>query len=292
MPAPRSSRPTGPRATATTTTAAPSRHAVEQLVDLGLTLTQARVYAALLTLPGENPATIAEYAGVPRTKIYEALQDLERYGFATASAGPRTVYQPVPASEAIDLWVQGRLRRRRDQDERDARAGRELMAILPSPPEPTSDRDQPAFESVSGEARAAALLPAFGRHTRSCLDMMVMPPFAQRRREWNVVESHARARGARVRIIVDSRVLAERDRLDEAIAIGAEVRIRAHDHNPVKLLIRDREEAAVVITELAPKKRIVTFVARDEHVVAGLASMFDAAWAAAEPLPSSSNGSP
>jgi sugar-specific transcriptional regulator TrmB len=254
----------------------PEDDIIARLVEIGLTITQGRVYAALLEMPGHKPPEIADRAGISRTKIYQTLQHLEAYGFATSEGNYRLVYRPVPPREAVPAWIEARQGRRRLEQERDDRTGRELVDLLPQAGGEPTAAGTSEFETIAGEGRASAMLPNFGRRTKHSLDMMITAPFAQHRSEWNVVESQALARGVRVRIIIDARVMNEQVRIKEAVEIGAAVRVR--QTNPIKMLIRDEAEIAIQLREPPPKKGVMTLLVRQQDVIEGFVSLFERAW--------------
>lgn len=75
------------------------------LMSLGFTEYEARVYLALL---GENPATgyqLSKKAGVPRSMVYEALGRLEGRGAVLKTNDRRaTLYRPVPPQVLMDRY--------------------------------------------------------------------------------------------------------------------------------------------------------------------------------------------
>ncbi len=62
---------------------------IGKLRELGLTEYEAKVYLTLLEEGPLKPSEIAVKAGVPRTKVYEAVRSLERKGFAKTHGKPR-----------------------------------------------------------------------------------------------------------------------------------------------------------------------------------------------------------
>lgn len=73
------------------------------LVQLGFTEYEAKVYLALLS---ENPATgyqLSKDSGVPRSMVYEALGRLERRGAVLETIdGRATLYRPLPPGTLLD----------------------------------------------------------------------------------------------------------------------------------------------------------------------------------------------
>src|SRR5712692_3438844 len=86
--------------------------AVRDLVELGVTLTESRVYVTLLDGPPMTAADVALRAEVARPKVYEALQLLEDRGFCQSIAtGSTTLFRAISPSRSIREWV-----RHRDQE--------------------------------------------------------------------------------------------------------------------------------------------------------------------------------
>lgn len=80
---------------------------IDQLVALGMTEYEARVYLALLQ---ENPATgyqLGKAAGIPRSMVYEALGRLEVRGAVLKSKEEKaTYYRPVDPDRLLDRYAQ------------------------------------------------------------------------------------------------------------------------------------------------------------------------------------------
>ena len=79
--------------------------ALEDLMAIGFTEYEARVYVALLR---ENPATgyqLSKQSGVPRSMVYEALGRLHTRS-AVLKTGDRraTLFRPVPPSVLLDRY--------------------------------------------------------------------------------------------------------------------------------------------------------------------------------------------
>lgn len=68
---------------------------------LGLSAYEAKAYAALARLGSTTPFALAEEAGIPRTKIYETIKQLERQQWITVEKGRPGKIVPVCPSETI-----------------------------------------------------------------------------------------------------------------------------------------------------------------------------------------------
>ena len=78
---------------------------IEQLIALGMTEYESKVYLALLR---EHPATgyqLSKTAGIPRSMVYEALGRLEARGAALSTPEDKaTLYRPVPPDTLLDRF--------------------------------------------------------------------------------------------------------------------------------------------------------------------------------------------
>lgn len=68
---------------------------IDQLVKIGFTTYQAKVYCALVSLGVGSVSEIYRNSRVPRTKVYETLEDLVRQGAAELQAGRPALYRGV-----------------------------------------------------------------------------------------------------------------------------------------------------------------------------------------------------
>ncbi len=74
---------------------------ISQLSSLGLTQSEARAYVSLVRL-GRSPArAIHEDSGIPRSKVYEALSDLEEKGYIKTAMGVKPVQFIATGVEAV-----------------------------------------------------------------------------------------------------------------------------------------------------------------------------------------------
>lgn len=74
----------------------------QALCKLGLSLYQAKVYSALASLGPASVADIQKTSGVPRTKIYEVLEQLLDMGAVEFQSGRPVFYNALPPSLVVD----------------------------------------------------------------------------------------------------------------------------------------------------------------------------------------------
>ncbi|HET7324592.1 MAG TPA: helix-turn-helix domain-containing protein [Halococcus sp.] len=75
--------------------------AVSLFCELGLTEYEARVYVALLRLGTGTAREIAEIAGVPRTRIYDATDRLTERGFVDVQRASPKMFRPASRETAL-----------------------------------------------------------------------------------------------------------------------------------------------------------------------------------------------
>jgi sugar-specific transcriptional regulator TrmB len=68
---------------------------------LGLTMNDAKAYAALIGIGRTTPFILAEEAGIPRTKIYETIKRLEKDNWITVERGRPGMVTPLCPREVI-----------------------------------------------------------------------------------------------------------------------------------------------------------------------------------------------
>jgi sugar-specific transcriptional regulator TrmB len=261
-----------------------------RLVELGLTLNEARCYVALLHIAPATAGDIAASSGVPRPKVYGTLKALEQRSFCFSSGeGGVTTFHAVDPKLALEEWTRHREHERRLEHERDRRLHAELLEALPAP------RERPAREEVEDimrltgapENTAEALEQLIDRSERR-IDIINRVPVLQPESRWNEHEIAALERGVQVRMLFATRELAVEHRYEELVAAGGEVRVARAA--PLKLLVRDDgEEALVALSK--PDDELPTCVAvQHKDLVAPLQLLFNREWRRASALAAPKRG--
>ena len=254
---------------------------VKRLTNIGLTPNEARCYVALLEIAPATAAEVADASGVPRPKIYATMKALEQRGFCFAFGTTVTTFRPVDPELALNEWIRGREHERRLHDDRDRLTVKELVTLLPEPPESDSDSLDTIMRLAHGPDETVRLLDDLVDNSASRLDIIHATPVFQPESEWNVRERAALRRGVRVRVLVPTRQFAEDRRSSELAQAGAEIRqVRSA---ALKLIIRDGVEAIVTLgnpNETQPS----TVVIRHADLVAPLQLLFNREWRRATPL--------
>lgn len=82
----------------------PHREAIEQLEALGLSAYAARTFVGLVKLETGTAKTVSETVDVPRTRVYDAVEELTELGLVTVEETTPKRFRSVPAETACDLF--------------------------------------------------------------------------------------------------------------------------------------------------------------------------------------------
>jgi HTH-type transcriptional regulator, sugar sensing transcriptional regulator len=265
---------------------------IRGLTELGLTITEARAYLALLDQPLMTAAQIATRARIARPKVYEALRLLEDRGFCKALAQDgATVFRPLPPAQALPHWARQREHERHLLGEREAALAEELAQMLPRPDVATQDHPElPTYlEAVVGRVQTVDALESIIDRAQSTLLHMTQPPWLQPRSQWNKSELRALDRGVAMRTLYPRIVLNDEDRWRALVDRGVEVRFT--DEIPMKLVIRDEEEAMVSLRDpVSGEQSLSNVLISHRDLVAPLRILFERAWAEAQPTDGTGSG--
>ncbi len=267
--------------------------AIRGLVTLGLTSTEARVYASLVETAPTTAADVAQRAGVARPKVYEALRMLQERGFCEeVMAGNTATFRAVAPEPALEQWVRHRDHERALSAEQDAAIAEDLVRRFPAVQSPQPGLEQQLFEIVSGRTRVSFALETVIGEATSSLDNMTQPPFIQPRARWNQAEIAALGRGVRVRTLYSGDVLGDTQRWAPLVERGGLGRLA--EQLPMKLIIRDGEEAMISLRDpVTGDMSTNAIMVRHQDLVRPLQKFFDDTWdGAAELHPSGHEGPP
>jgi len=81
---------------------------IRRLMDLGLTLLQAKIYISLAKLKKSEIKKISKASNVARTDVYRVMPTLEKLGLAEKIIATPTVYKSTPMKESLSLLLQNK----------------------------------------------------------------------------------------------------------------------------------------------------------------------------------------
>jgi sugar-specific transcriptional regulator TrmB len=84
----------------------PREQAVEQLTELGLGLYAARTFVALTVLSGGTAVEVSRTADVPRTRVYDAAEELAEWNLVDIADTTPQEFSPVDSDEAAARFLE------------------------------------------------------------------------------------------------------------------------------------------------------------------------------------------
>lgn len=249
---------------------------IEHLKDLGLTPNEAKIYITLLGRAEFKAAEVAEQAGVPRAKVYEALSSLKSKGLCIELPGNIALYCAIAPDEALPSL------QRRLEEEQAAQVlrQREKVAQLVVELNPL----HAAGRNENGALRYIDVLTERGRVTQAANELLASAerqilifekePFAQDPLTLGSYEKEAVERGVEVRCIVESN---QTQRAIDLCQAGIDVRIAAE--LPMKLIVSDDNAAICALRDPITGKQSITSI-RIAHpdFVRAMRLLFETIW--------------
>lgn len=263
--------------------------ALNELTRLGLTVYEARTYAALLAHPGAKAAVLARAAGIPQPHIYRTLRRLLDMGLATRSARGRTVYTPVEPARAL-ATLEGELKRRRAAEDRALTAAHSILATLYAEGRGEGAPEE-LVEIIKNEEEVLARVRAMESSARRRVVSFNKPPYiraagralALKRLYRPTLE--ALRHGARVQALFEEGdgLPPHRD-LEFLSRFGEEFRVVRR--LPMKLVVVDGRDVMLALESAAPEGApTTTYLAiRHRALAETLEALFDKLWADGKPL--------
>lgn len=102
---------------------------VKTLVDLGLSVLQAKVYIALARLGTSTGRTAAKAAKVAPQDVYRILAELQEKGFVEKIIAKPNLYKPTPLDEGLEMLLQRRDKQTEELEKECTEISRAIRAI-------------------------------------------------------------------------------------------------------------------------------------------------------------------
>ncbi len=258
---------------------------IKQLEELGLTRNEAKVYLAMLGRPAYKAAEIAQAAGVPRPKVYEALSNLQNKGFCYPVPGNVAQYSAIAPAEALHDF-----QRRQEQEYQVEVARRRLMMSG------LVEELLPLFNTGQAETGALRYIDVLYERTRitqvandllaSAKDSIFIfekEPYAQDPRLLNAFELEALHRQVPVKGIFEEQTSGLNERIEALQKAGAEIRITSS--LPMKLIVVDDRAAICALRDPITGQQSLTSL-RIEHpdFARAMHLLFESVWVTAQTL--------
>ena len=262
-----------------------------ELQDLfGLGLYESRVLLSLLRVASASAVQIAQFAGVPRTSVYQALQSLSLKGLAERAPGSGAALWACPSREAVQSRLEAILEESQEQRRQalDARTAEELTRVaslrqVMAQTFGATAAGTGAYVHILGTASRVkqAYEEILGAATTSVM-MFTRPPYAAPAGYVNPAVLDVLARRVPFRAVYASGHTDQPEFLDYHRA-GVEARVTPE--LPMKLVLVDRKVALIGLTDpiLAEDGYPVTMLIEHPGFATFLADTFELTWRSATP---------
>jgi sugar-specific transcriptional regulator TrmB len=253
-----------------------------QLAELGLSVTESRVYLALLRAPLATASQLAELAEVPRPKVYGALSSLEARGLCAALSGAVSRYRPADPDSALTRLFAQREHERELASEHERGLAERLKLELPRPQAAVYVKASLShIESVSGRTQTSEILEQMITGATEALLMIQQPPYIQAPSHWNKAELRALERGVAVRVIYSEEALDDARRYKPLLEAGAELRVL--ERPAMKLSVADLSEALLALRDpVTGEQGETSALIHHPDLVEAIALLFEKEWKAAK----------
>lgn len=258
----------------------------------GLTTYEVRVLLALLHLGSANSVQVSRLAGVPRTSVYTAVEDLAAKGLAhpAPSDGPAVWSCPSRDEilERIDAAHQDRLRRYEAELDRYRSEAGEVREALVAAFAPVMAQALPYVRFVRAAAEVSRTYFRMLRDAQTDFVMFTRPPYTTQPGPAKAPVLEMVARGVTARVLYEA---AHVDRPEFPVYHEAGVQGRVTDQLPMKLVVVDWRMALVVMTppgsdaDGAQSQYPTTLFVDHPGFAEILHDAFEARWRTSRPFP-------
>jgi sugar-specific transcriptional regulator TrmB len=260
------------------------------LIDFGLSEYEARVYLALLEMPGAAASTLARQARVPRTRVYDVLKGLLERGFVSRTSGKRLTYRPVPPAQAVDALVAEERERRSRQDASLSRLTEALQKVYAGAEAAAGPEE--FVEIIKNPLQIMARANSLCGRAESRVLSFSKPPYVMgpppEGDPEEVFDAAAEAVKRDVRFRAVYEVPAEGDPVlmqvaEHCVRQGEEIRLASYV--PMKMIVRDGREVIISLEDPATAETTVTSLVIEHRALAEACEiLFEKVWVTAAPI--------
>lgn len=249
-----------------------------QLVELGLSPTEAQIYLALLQNSAISASALAGATGLSRSRVYQTLCSLTDKGLVESGAGYGTKFTVVPPEQALTGLVQREEESLIQRKEVASRLGQRLAASV----EPIEPAPEELIQVLRNPRAVAERFDRLQLEAERQIDSFIKAPFFCR--PSNPAQEKAQKRGVHVRSLYERAVLDDpsvKPFLDRWVAAGEEARVY-NGELPHKLAIFDKQ--IVLMPLIMPADQTRTVLIRHPQLAQSLSMFFEFLWKDAEPV--------
>jgi sugar-specific transcriptional regulator TrmB len=252
-----------------------------ELVEVGLSPTEAQVYLALLETHVLSASAIATTTGLSRTAVYQILCALSDKGLVESGAGYGSKFAAVAPERALSALI-AHDEEALSQRKKVAETLSQRLAALADSTEASEAVPEELIQVIRNPKVVAERFERLQLETERQIDIFTKPPFFNR--TGNPAQQKALRRGVRARSLYEKAALedpAVKPFFKDWLSTGEEARIYDGEL-PHKLVIFDR--AVVLMPLIRPGEQTKTLLIRHPQLAQSLSLAFQYVWERAEPV--------
>ncbi len=245
---------------------------IDILINMGLSMNEAKVYLALLKKKISQVGEIATLSGVPQKMIYYVLQKLMSKGMCSLVPGKVKIYKPTEPGIGIGSFIN----RTQKQIDSSKKMLSELETQYEIGQNETSSIE--CVEVIQNAAIVAQRVLSLERISKDEVLSFNKPPYAMSER--NREELQGLKRGTRYRSIYqvsEARSLIPRSVMEMYREAGEEVRIA--ESLPMKMMIFDNRILMFVLEDcLTSPENFTSVIIQRSSLISALKELFELYW--------------
>jgi sugar-specific transcriptional regulator TrmB len=255
---------------------------IQLLMELGLSLLEAKVYFALCRIKTGKINTIYKISGVARQDLYRLMPTLEKLGLAEKILGPPVMYKAIPLKDGLYLLLGNKTRENLEIQKKTREAIKEIHELKDKAIEQSEESSQ--FAIISSEQRLLKIYDDLETKVQTSMDIWTYWKFGSARLFYrlNVVKK-ALKRGVKMRIIAYGRE--DELHVDDSIEVLMKsplFEIRYLAPSAVNMVICDSKEIVLCVGQDKPLPSLWT---DNPTFVKVMKENFEGMWNNAQKIP-------
>jgi sugar-specific transcriptional regulator TrmB len=251
----------------------------QTLIELGLTISQAKVYFTLLELKKAAVKTITKHSKVARQEVYRVLAELQEKGLVEKIIDMPTEFEPIPIEDYVSILIECK---KNELSETRKKAAK-LLQKFKEKNSHALQEEEPQFILVP-ENEVIRRTKKNIENTQTSLDVITTSNrFQSGMFDFDEVDKKALKRGVKFRLITDK---PEDENLLTAIVKAVTknplFEIRYINTSPLAAMaIYDKKEVIIAISATAAINEVPILMSNNPSLLAVVRSYFETMWSTA-----------
>jgi sugar-specific transcriptional regulator TrmB len=222
---------------------------LQNLVSLGLTVNEAKVYLALVRRGSLTAVDAVKLSGVPRAKIYELLENLSAYGLCYETPGKKKNYTVVNPKEGLQRRI-ATARKELEMQERLTLLVRDQLMPLYNSVDQSSNLVSSLIHFLSNARLTASVYLKLLNEAEQEILFLSKTPYNVSIRASQPAIHAAVARGVKVRVLSELSECYDPEAMQLMLENQAKgVQLAVVPELPVKLIVGDQKAALLILTD-------------------------------------------